>query len=102
MPLLNLNPTGAFMFCKRTVFDAVGGFNEDIFAFEDLDFSYAIRKYGKSNDKKFTVIREPIYTSSRRANNLKPRDFVKIAVQLSTHGKSTLKDKSNFSQWYSR
>ena len=102
MPLLNLTPTGAFMFCKRTVFDAVGGFNEDIFVFEDLDFSYSMHKYGKSNDKKFTVIREPIYTSSRRANNLKPRDLVKIAVQLSTHGKSTLKDKSNFSQWYSR
>ena len=32
MPLLNLTPTGAFMFCKRTVFDAVGGFNEDIFS----------------------------------------------------------------------
>ena len=102
MPLLHLTPTGAFMFCKRSAFNAVGGFNEDIFVLEDLDFSYKMHKYSKSYDKKFTVIKEPIYTSSRRSNNLKPKDFVKIAVNLSTKGKSSLKDKSRFQQWYSR
>lgn len=102
MPLLHLTPTGAFMFCKRSAFNEVGGFNEDIFVLEDLDFSYKMHKYSKSFNKKFTVIKEPIYTSSRRSNNLKPKDFVKIAVDLSTKGKSSLKDKTRFHQWYSR
>lgn len=102
MPLFDLTPTGAFMFCKKSTFHEIGGFDEELFALEDLDFSRKLRNFGRLIDKKFTIIKQPTYTSSRRVNDFKPRDIVKLAVLLSKSGKSTLKNKNNFLQWYSR
>jgi len=42
--------TGAFMFIKKSVYDAVGGFDERYFMFgEDIDLSYTILKSGRNN-----------------------------------------------------
>lgn len=41
---------GAFMFLKKDVYDAVGGFDEDYFMYgEDIDLSYKILKAGYKN-----------------------------------------------------
>lgn len=41
---------GAFMFVKKTVYDAVGGFDEDYFMYgEDIDLSYKVLKAGYDN-----------------------------------------------------
>ena len=41
---------GAFMFLKRSVYNQVGGFDEDYFMYgEDVDFSYKIGKAGYKN-----------------------------------------------------
>jgi|TARA_B100001179_G_scaffold221919_1_gene197826 glycosyltransferase involved in cell wall biosynthesis len=102
MPLFNLTPTGSFMFCQRNVFEYLDGFNEELFILEDLDFSKDLRKYCKSINKKSIVIKQPSYTSSRRADNLKIRHMIKLAYRLSRYGTKTLKTKKNFVQWYSR
>src|SRR6266849_4861705 len=56
---LNLG-AGAFLFTTRRNFDAVGGFDEQYFAGEEVYFSLALRKLGR-----FKVLREPILTSGR-------------------------------------
>ncbi|SDF16416.1 glycosyltransferase family 2 protein [Ulvibacter litoralis] len=41
---------GAFMFLKRSIYNEVGGFDEDYFMYgEDIDFSYKITKAGYTN-----------------------------------------------------
>ena len=41
---------GAFMFCKKAVYEKVGGFDEDYFMYgEDIDLSYKILKAGYKN-----------------------------------------------------
>ncbi len=41
---------GAFMFVKKDVYEAVGGFDEDYFMYgEDIDLSYKVSKSGYSN-----------------------------------------------------
>jgi hypothetical protein len=41
---------GAFMLLKRSVYNEVGGFDEDYFMYgEDIDFSYKIKKAGYTN-----------------------------------------------------
>jgi glycosyltransferase involved in cell wall biosynthesis len=39
--------SGAFMAVKKSVFDAVGGFDENIKTLEDFDFSEKVSKFGK-------------------------------------------------------
>src|SRR5213080_5210125 len=57
---LNLG-AGAFLFTTRRNFDAIGGFDEQYFAGEEVYFSLALRKLGR-----FKVLREPVLTSGRK------------------------------------
>jgi glycosyltransferase involved in cell wall biosynthesis len=57
---LNLG-AGAFLFTTRRNFEAIGGFDEQHFAGEEVYFSLALRKLGR-----FKVLRAPILTSGRK------------------------------------
>ena len=102
MKLLQLTPTGAFLFCEKNAFNYLGGFNTDLFVLEDLDFVRRLRKFSHKNNKKFIILNEPIYSSSRKAKTLGPKAFVKMAVALSKNGRNALKNRDNFPQWYDR
>ena len=41
---------GAYLFCTREAFDAVGGFDETLFATEELTMSRALRRVGPDGD----------------------------------------------------
>lgn len=58
---------GSAQFCRRSSFDAVGGYDEDIFMGEDVDFMWRLGKLGK--DQGLSVVRLPdvrLTPSSRR------------------------------------
>jgi glycosyltransferase involved in cell wall biosynthesis len=57
---LNLG-AGAFLFTTRRNFEAIGGFDEQHFAGEEVYFSLALRKLGC-----FKILRAPILTSGRK------------------------------------
>lgn len=69
---------GAFMFCTREAFRAVGGFNERLFWAEEGAFALALKREGK-----FVVLWQKVTTSGRR--------FRKVAgVQLLMGGLRSL------------
>ena len=58
---------GCFVYCRRDAFEAVGGFNEKLYASEEIWLSRALRRHGKSQKMKFCVIEHPpIVTSMRK------------------------------------
>ena len=57
---------GAFLFCKRAAFQAVGGFDEKLFGAEDAVFAWALKRQGR-----FVVIWPSVLTSSRRMRGLR-------------------------------
>src|SRR6266853_96586 len=57
---LNLG-AGAFLFTTRRNFEAIGGFDEQYFAGEEVYFSLELKKVGG-----FKVLREPVVTSARK------------------------------------
>ena len=52
---------GAFIFTTRQNFDAIGGFDEQYFAGEEVFLSLALKKLGR-----FKILREPMITSGRK------------------------------------
>ena len=57
---------GMFWF-MREVFEAVGGFNESLFSFEDVDFALRLKAFGKTRGKRYgTIWRHGIWTSCRK------------------------------------
>ncbi|MEO6655632.1 MAG: glycosyltransferase [Pyrinomonadaceae bacterium] len=42
------------VFCRREDFDAIGGYNEDLFVAEDVTFLYALKRLGKTRGQRLT------------------------------------------------
>jgi len=58
---------GAFLLCQRGAFQAIDGFSSHLYAYEDLDFVFRLKKYGRAHGKGFTVLhKHPVITSGRR------------------------------------
>ncbi len=49
---------GATQFCRREVFEEVGGYDETVWIGEDVDFYWALKRYAKRNGRNVTVLRE--------------------------------------------
>lgn len=58
---------GATQFCRKSVFDEVGGYDKKAWIGEDADFFWALKKYAKRTDLTVRFIRDPrVRASSRR------------------------------------
>ncbi len=58
---------GSFVFVRRDVFEAVGGFSETIYAGEEIALSRALHRYGRTHGLRFRVLEgPPVLTSARK------------------------------------
>lgn len=58
---------GSFIFCRKEIFQKIGGFSEKLFAGEEILFSQQLKKECKMNGLKFLIFDEfPVVTSSRK------------------------------------
>ena len=75
---------GAFLLCRKDAFEAINGFSQGLYAYEEFDFIIRLKKYGKSIKKDFKVLyKNPVITSGRKGNsNLK--SIFKVIVSNTT------------------
>ncbi len=58
---------GSFIYCRRDAFEAIGGFNERLYAAEEIRLSSDLKKWGKKHKKSFEMIADyPVVTSARK------------------------------------
>lgn len=61
-------PAGSFVFCRRDAFEAVGGFDESVYAGEEVWFAIRLKRWSKERGLRFHLIEHPpVLTSSRKA-----------------------------------
>lgn len=61
---------GCYIYALREAFEGIGGFNEKIYASEEIWFSRRMNAWGKKHQKAFKVILEhSVITSSRKLEN---------------------------------
>src|SRR6266508_2005880 len=85
---LNLG-AGAFLFTTRRNFEAIGGFDEQYFAGEEVYFSLALRKLGR-----FKVLREPIVTSGRKLRMYPAKQFLRNFFGVIVGGPRTVRSRA--------
>ena len=74
---------GSFVFCRADAFRAVGGFNSQLYAAEELYLSLALRRWGRARGLAFTIITSaPHCSSSRKFFIYGFSGLVKICVNL--------------------
>jgi glycosyltransferase involved in cell wall biosynthesis len=86
---------GCFLFCTRRAFDAVGGFDEALFATEEVVFATCLKRLGR-----FVVLREWVYTSGRKLRTRSALDLMRIGVRLGLGGPAALRRREGMEYWY--
>ena len=75
MRLERLNPVfrllnlcgGAFLVCQKETWQDIGGFDESLYAYEDVDFVIKLKKYGRVMGREFELLsNHPVVTSGRK------------------------------------
>jgi glycosyltransferase involved in cell wall biosynthesis len=87
--------SGCFLFCTREAFDAVGGFDETLFAAEEAVMSRALRRHGK-----FVVLKESVATSGRKLRSFSAREILGTLARLAIGGSKSLKSRNGLEIWY--
>jgi GT2 family glycosyltransferase len=64
-------PSGTFLFCTRSAFQTVGGFDENYYAAEEVVFVAALKRQGR-----FAILAETVITSGRK---MRAHSFLTVA-----------------------
>ncbi len=86
---------GAFIFTRRESFEAIGGFDEQFFAGEEVFLSMALKKLGR-----FKILSEPIVTSARKIRMHKPHFILAQSFFIIFGGQRALRKRERLALWY--
>ncbi len=64
--LCRKDAAGCYFFVPKDIFQAVGGFNEKLYAGEELELSKELRCYGRKNGQRLTILSASVTTSARK------------------------------------
>jgi glycosyltransferase involved in cell wall biosynthesis len=91
---LNLG-AGAFLFTTRQNFFAIGGFDEQFFAGEEIYFTMALKKLGR-----FKLLRESIVTSGRKLRLYSGRAILARSLSIMLRGPQAARSRERLDLWY--
>ena len=86
---------GCFLFCRRSAFEAVGGFDETLYGAEEIAMSRALKRRGR-----FVVLRQSVATSGRKLRTYSALEILRMAARLAVRGPSALRSREGLELWY--
>lgn len=92
---------GSYIFCYREAWKDVGGFDEEIYAGEELYFSQSLKAWAKKRKLKFKILSgTPIITSSRKMEWYNSWELFLQVMKMSLPG--SMRKKAACDLWYTR
>ena len=86
---------GCYVFTTRAAFLAAGGFDERIFATEEIFFSQALKRVGR-----VVILREQVVTSGRKLRTHSAWDMIHLFGLLLVRGPRLLRNREALAFWY--
>jgi pyrimidine operon attenuation protein/uracil phosphoribosyltransferase len=86
---------GCYMFCTRRAFDRVGGFDETLYASEEIAFSRALKRHGR-----VVILNEPVLTSGRKLRADSGAEVVRLCGRMMRYGLAVVRSREHLSVWY--
>ena len=86
---------GSFLFCTREAFEAAGGFDESLYAAEEIWMSRALKRQGR-----FVVLRESVVTSARKLHDHSSLHVFRVLGSIVLRGPRSVKKREGLELWY--
>jgi GT2 family glycosyltransferase len=86
---------GAFIFVQAKTFEAVGGFDEQYFAGEEVYLTLALKKQGR-----FKILPTPVVTSARKLRMHSPLFVLGQSLFVLLRGERGLRHREKLALWY--
>ena len=87
--------TGCYLFCTRTAFVAVGGFDEKYFGAEEIVMSRALKRQGR-----FVILKQAVTTSARKLRTYSVYEQILFMTRMALRGTNALKQRKGMEFWY--
>lgn len=87
---------GSFIFCTRSAFEKSEGFNEKLFASEEIDFSWRLKKLGT-----FVILPDAVVTSARKIRSYSFWEIMHMSFRILLMP-GILKRREKLDIWYER
>lgn len=92
---------GALIVCRRDAFQEVCGFDQDLYALDEIRLSKQLKQWGRRHGLQFTILTgHPLETSSRKVSLYSGREIAAQIFRIFILPKKTLQDKKHLSVWY--
>ena len=97
----NLWAAGSFIFCEAAAFRELGGFDEKLYAGEEIDFSRRAKRLARRRGREVAILhRHPLLTSNRKAHLYTVRELVLFSLKVTLTGGRALRSKDDCYAWY--
>ena len=87
--------TGCFLFCTRSAFTAVGGFDERYYGAEEIVMSRALKRMGP-----FVILKQGVTTSARKIRTFSAMELLLFMTRMALRGTKALKQRKGMEFWY--
>lgn len=92
---------GSCIFCEASAFREVGGFDEKLFASEEIDLSRKLKKLARQRRQQIVILdRHPLLTSARKLHLYTWREHLGFILKTVLTGKRNLQRRENCPTWY--
>jgi glycosyltransferase involved in cell wall biosynthesis len=86
---------GCFVFCTREAFETVGGFDETLFASEEIALSKSFQRIGR-----VVILDEDVVTSGRKARSHSGWHLLRLLAVFVVYGHAILRTREHLGLWY--
>jgi glycosyltransferase involved in cell wall biosynthesis len=92
---------GSFIFCERAAFAELGGFSQDLYASEELDFFRRLKPLARRGKRKILILhKNPLHTSDRKVRLYGWREILGFAGRFLLRPRRALRSAADCSAWY--
>jgi glycosyltransferase involved in cell wall biosynthesis len=92
---------GSFIFCETAAFRRIGGFNNELFASEELDLTKRLKKLAKEQGRRMVILhRHPLVTSARKMRLYTMREHIRFLARACVRPGKTVTSRDACYLWY--
>lgn len=97
---------GCFVFATREAFQAVGGFDEELYAGEEVELSRALKRFARAAGRvrgrraRFVVLQTRVETSARKLRTHSGLELLRLTVRLLFGGRRAVRSRERLALWY--